>query len=137
MGISEIIDEGMKLPHTTMRSPYGPDTLCLEICGKQFALFDLSAEWDFYNVKSVPELSFRLRDRHITINPAFHMNKTHWNSVDIHSFPIHVHAAILRHAYMQTLKGLPKKTRIALFGSFEEFEHQYSASILRLESILL
>lgn len=137
MGLAEIIDEGMKLPHATIRSPYGPDTLCLEICGKQFALFDLSANWEFYNVKSNPDLSLMLRDRHNDINPAYHMNKTHWNSVDIDAFNIIVHAAILSHAYMQTIKGFPKKLKIELFGNLKEFETQYSKSIEKLKSILL
>ena len=33
------------------------------------------------NVKTVPELSELLRNAYESVIPAYHMNKTHWNSV--------------------------------------------------------
>ena len=137
MELTEIIDAGLKLQGTVMRSPYGPDTLCLEILGKQFALFDLSKEWDFYNVKSDPALSLLLRDRYDAIRPAFHMNKVHWNSIDISSFTMTAHSALLAHAYMQTIMGMPKKKQIELFGSPDNADKAHQQSINTLTAILL
>lgn len=135
--LTEIIDEGMGLPMVRMRSPFGVDTLTLEIRDKMFALFDLSKSWEFYNVKSDPDLSLLLRDRYSAIRPAFHMNKVHWNSIDIEAFPVEIHKAILIHAYMQTVKGMPKKSRIKLFGNLDAFNQNYEDSIKTIKKLLL
>ncbi len=53
MNIEEVRETALQLPHATERSPFGLDTLAIEIGGKMFCLFDLSAGgWDFYNLKS-------------------------------------------------------------------------------------
>lgn len=135
--LTEIVDEGMTLPMVRMRSPFGVDTLTLEIRDKMFALFDLSKNWIFYNVKFDPNLSLLLRDRYSAIRPAFHMNKVHWNSIDIEAFPVEIHKAILIHAYMQTVKGMPKKSRIELFGDLDTFNEKYEESIKTLKTFLL
>ncbi len=115
MTIGEVIDCGMAFPHVTMRSPYGPDTLVLEIGGKQFCLLDLSGEWEFYNIKVDPDYSVELRDSYGSVRPGYHMNKKHWVSVDFRGdVPDSLHRSLLRHAYDVTMRGLPKKVQAAL-----------------------
>lgn len=115
MNIEIVREMGLSLPHTTERCPYGPDCLVLEIGGKQFCLLDLSGEWDFYNLKVDPDYSIALQDRFEGIRPGFHMNKRHWVSVDYHGdLPDSLQRDLIRHAYFQTAKGLPKKTLKAL-----------------------
>ena len=47
MNIEEVRETALQLPHATERSPFGLDTLAIEIGGKMFCLFDLSAGgWD-------------------------------------------------------------------------------------------
>ena len=115
MNIEEVRKIGLSLPYATERSPYGPDTLSLEIGGKQFCLMTLDGEWNFYNLKIDPEYSEELRIRYTGIRPGYHMNKKHWISVDFDGdIPYGLHKSLIEHAYYQTAKGLPKKTRIQI-----------------------
>lgn len=112
MNIEEVREYGLSLPHATERCPFGPDTLSLEIGGKMFCLFDLSGQWQFYNLKIDPELSIELREKHSSIRPSYHMNKKHWVSVDFNSrLPLTTEQELIRHAYLQTAKGLSRKLR--------------------------
>ncbi len=115
MNIEEVREFGLGLPHVTERCPYGPETLCLEIGGKQFCLIALDGEWDFYNLKLDPEYSIELQERYGDIRPGYHMNKKHWVSVSFEGdVPDTLQRAMIVHAYYQTAKGLPKKTLSAL-----------------------
>ncbi len=115
MNIEEVRYIGLSLPHATERCPYGPDTLCLEIGGKQFCLMTLAGEWDFYNLKVDPDYSEELRSRYSGIRPGYHMNKKHWISVDFNGdVPYSLHKSLIEHAYYQTAKGLTKKMRVEL-----------------------
>lgn len=115
MNIEEVRNIGLSLPFATERCPFGPDTLALEIGGKMFCLLDLSSEWDFYNIKVDPEYSEQLRERYDSIFPAYHMNKRHWVSVRFQGdVSEQLHHELIRHAYQQTLKGLPRKLQAAL-----------------------
>ena len=112
MDIEEIREVGLGLPHATERCPFGPDTLALEIGGKMFCLFDLSGEWQFYNLKVDPDYSIELQDRYPEVRPGYHMNKRHWISIDYqNSIPLRIEKELIRHAYQQTAKGLTKKLR--------------------------
>lgn len=112
MNIQEVRDFCLSLPHATERSPFGPDTLSLEIGGKIFCLMDLSGQWQFYNIKVNPDFSIELRDRFSSVRPGYHMNKRHWISVDFdNDIPPKTEREILRHAYRCTAAGLTLKLR--------------------------
>ncbi len=76
---------------------------------------DLSGEWNFYSLKCDPELSMILRSKYPAIKPAYHLNKKHWSSVEFNFADVNFHKAILYHAYLQTLKCMPKKYSVSLF----------------------
>lgn len=113
MNIEEVRETALQLPHATERSPFGLDTLAIEIGGKMFCLFDLSAGgWDFYNLKVDPAYAEELRERYASIRPGYHMNKRHWISVDFDGdVPDSLHRELIAHAYRQTAKGLTLKMR--------------------------
>ena len=111
MNIEEVREAGLQLPHVTERCPYGPDTLCLEIGGKQFCLICLEG-WQFYNLKVDPEYSIELRERYSSIRPGYHMNKKHWISVDYYGdVPDSLQRELIVHAYHRTAAGLSRKLR--------------------------
>ena len=133
MTIGEIVDYAEALPHVTRRTPYGPDALALEIYGKQFGLLDLSGKWDFYNLKANPDLSLVLRDRYKGIRQGYHMNKVHWNSIDLcGDVPAKLHEDLLYHAYLQTVACMPRKYRTELFGSAEKFDEAYQSLLKKI-----
>lgn len=115
MDIESLWKFGMTLPHATYRSPFGPDTLALEIGGKMFALLDLSAEWNFYNIKVDIDRGIELRDRYDSIRPAYHMDKQRWISVDFDGhLPDSMHHQLLIDSYREVLRGMSRKKRSSL-----------------------
>ncbi|MCM1041998.1 MAG: MmcQ/YjbR family DNA-binding protein [Bacteroides sp.] len=117
MNIEEVRDKALSLPFVTERQPYGPDSLVFEIGGKQFCLVDLTAKWQFYNLKVDPEYSLQLQESYASVRPGFHMNKKHWISLDYYGdVPDHLQYELIEHAYHQTIKGLPKKVRAEIEG---------------------
>jgi predicted DNA-binding protein (MmcQ/YjbR family) len=50
--------------------------------GKMFALADVDL-FESINLKCDPERSMELRERFSGIEPGFHMNKRHWNTVSM------------------------------------------------------
>lgn len=60
--------------------PFGDDTLVFKINGKIFALVNLDGDLSI-NLKCDPALAIDLRERHSSVIPGYHMNKTHWNTV--------------------------------------------------------
>jgi predicted DNA-binding protein (MmcQ/YjbR family) len=48
--------------------PFGPETLVLRVGGKIFAITGL-------------DRAVELREQYAEVQPGFHMNKTHWNTV--------------------------------------------------------
>lgn len=61
--------------------PFDKETLVLKVGGKMFLLMSLERQPLSIVVKTDPEWSIELRERHPQITGAYHMNKTHWNSV--------------------------------------------------------
>ena len=64
---------------------------------------------DRLNLKADPEYVLELRERYPAILPGYHMNKKHWNSVNVDQlgdwkFIRH----LIDHSYEQVVKGLPK-----------------------------
>lgn len=61
--------------------PFGPETLVYKVMGKMFLLTGFEYNPVQYNVKCDPERAISLRESYSCILPAYHMNKTHWNTV--------------------------------------------------------
>ena len=61
--------------------PFGPDTLVYKVRGKIFLLTSLDEDPISFNVKCDPELAMELRERFLCVQPGYHMNKKHWNTI--------------------------------------------------------
>ena len=64
----------------TEEFPFGEDTLVYKVLGKMFALTNID-DFSSVNLKCDPELAVELRERYEAVQPGYHMNKTHWNTV--------------------------------------------------------
>jgi predicted DNA-binding protein (MmcQ/YjbR family) len=64
-------------------TPFGPDVLVFKVSGKMFALAALDEVPTRVNLKCDPDLALELRDRYEQVTPGYHMNKKHWNTVEI------------------------------------------------------
>ncbi len=61
--------------------PFDEVTLVFKVMGKMFALTGLAREDFTVNLKCDPDWAQELRESHYQIQPGFHMNKKHWNTV--------------------------------------------------------
>ena len=66
----------------TEELPFGPDVLVFKVMGKMFALTDVD-EFESVNLKCDPEKAIELREQYEFVQPGYHMNKAHWNTVEM------------------------------------------------------
>lgn len=109
MNIEELRDHCLQLPGVTEDFPFGEDTLVFRVGGKIFLLTGL-ANGNRFNVKCDPELAVELRERHHEVQPGYHMNKKHWNTVYMDGQLTNKQICeMVKHSYDLILKSLPKK----------------------------
>ena len=83
MDLAEFREYCLSKPDATEGTPFGPDTLVFKVAGKIFAITALDEIPARANLKCEPDLALELRDRYEQVRPGYHMNKKHWNTVDI------------------------------------------------------
>lgn len=117
MNIEEFRDLCLSFPETTEDTPFGPDTLVFKVKGKMFALTDLEM-FKSINLKCDPEEAVDLRTHYSAVRPGYHMNKNHWNTIDMDgSIPDKLLKQWVRNSYILVVEKLPKKLRTELWKS--------------------
>lgn len=66
----------------TEEFPFDESTLVFKVVGKMFALTDVD-DFKSVNLKCEPEKAIELRERHSAIKSGYHMNKKHWNTIEM------------------------------------------------------
>jgi len=82
MNIEELRNYCLCKKAVTEGFPFDEVTLVFKVMGKIFALVNLDSDLSV-NLKCLPEKAIELREHHPAVIPAYHMNKTHWNTVNI------------------------------------------------------
>lgn len=82
MNIEELREYCISKEWVTEDFPFDETTLVFKVAGKMFALTDLEGELSV-NLKCDPTVAIDLRERYLCVRPGFHMNKKHWNTIDI------------------------------------------------------
>ncbi len=96
-------------PNATEGTPFGPDNLVFKVSGKMFALASLDEVPPRVNLKCDPERALDLRDLYEEVQPGYHMNKKHWNTVVLSGgVPDNEVRAMIDHSYELVAAGLPK-----------------------------
>ena len=99
-------------PGATEDMPFGEDVLVFRVGGKMFALAALDEIPTTTNLKCDPDLALELRDRYEQVQPGYHMNKKHWNTVEIDSeIPEAELREMIDHSYKLVVKRLPSAKR--------------------------
>ena len=97
--------------------PFGEETLVFKVMGKMFALTGLDSPEFTVNLKCSPDRAEELREEHPEIRPGWHMNKTHWNTVEFETgLEDSFLCELIDHSYELVVKGLSKKVREELEG---------------------
>ena len=109
MDLAEFREYCLTKPSATEGTPFGPDVLVFKVSGKMFALAALDELPTTVNLKCDPDLALDLRDRYEQVRPGYHMNKKHWNTVEIESgIPDAELRKMIDHSYELVIKRLPK-----------------------------
>ena len=109
MDLAEFREYCLSKPNTTEGTPFGPDVIVFKVAGKMFALAALEEVPPTVNLKCDPDLSLDLRDQYEQVRPGYHMNKKHWNTVEIESgIPDLELRKMIDHSYELVIKRLPK-----------------------------
>ena len=81
MNVEEITEYCLSKNGTSEDFPFDEETLVFKVMGKMFALIPLERIPLQINLKCDPELAVELRERYQAVQPGFHMNKNHWNTI--------------------------------------------------------
>ena len=95
--------------------PFGPDTAVYKVGGKMFALLPHSAKPPRVSLKCDPEWSELLRKAYAAVQPGYHLNKKHWNTVLLDgSIPDEELGELIAHSYELVVESLPHRVRATL-----------------------
>ena len=109
MDLAEFREYCLTKPGSTEGTPFGPDVFVFKVSGKMFALAALDELPTTVNLKCDPDLALDLRDRYEEVRPGYHMNKKHWNTVQIEgAIPDAELRKMIDHSYELVIKRLPK-----------------------------
>ncbi len=104
----------LSLPAVTEGFPFGETVIVFKVGEKIFALADAEL-FATVNLKCDPELAIELRERYPAVIPGYHMNKKHWNTVEMDGS---ISAKLLKewtlHSYHLVAASLPAKLRSEL-----------------------
>ena len=114
MNIESLRDYCLAKPGVAETLPFGPDTLVFKVADKMFLLVGLENP-DSFNVKCDPEKAVSLREEYEEVQPGYHMNKTHWNTVSIRGRLTEAQLKeMIDHSYELVVSSLPKSKQESL-----------------------
>ncbi len=97
--------------------PFGDDVAVFKVGGKVFALISLTDTPGRVTLKCDPDWAVELRAQYAAVQPGYHTNKRHWNTVTLdRSVDQSEIQAMLTHSYELVLASLTKAQRASLFG---------------------
>lgn len=94
--------------------PFGPDPLVMKVGGKMFALITVPGDEAAVRIslKCDPVIAANMREQHECVQPGYHLNKKHWNTVIADgSLPMDDLKAMIDHSYNLVLSSLTKAVR--------------------------
>lgn len=111
MNIEEFYTYCLQKKGVSEHFPFDDQTLVFKVASKIFALTDVT-NFNSINLKCDPERATELREQFVAVQPGYHMNKKHWNTITLFSdLDDQLLKALIDHSYQLVLSSLPKKTR--------------------------
>jgi len=83
MNIEQIREYCIKKKGVTEEFPFDEETLVFKVAGKIFLLASLESIPLQINLKCDPEKAIELREEFESVQPGYHMNKAHWNTITL------------------------------------------------------
>lgn len=82
MNIETLREHCLKLTATSESFPFDNETLVFKVVDKMFCLAGIE-HFESFTVKCLPERAEELREQYPAVQPGYHMNKRHWNTVSV------------------------------------------------------
>lgn len=82
MNIEELRDYCLSLKGATEDFPFDESTLVFKVISRIFCITDLKDKFSVA-LKNDPEKNIELREEYPAVKPGYHLNKVHWNTVEI------------------------------------------------------
>jgi predicted DNA-binding protein (MmcQ/YjbR family) len=112
---ADVRERCLELPGTTEEFPFRPELSVFKVSGKVFALTGLDQRPLRISLKCEPGLAEQLRATYSAIRPGYHLNKRHWNTVNVDgSLPDRLVLEMIEDSYDLVVAGLPKKVQAQL-----------------------
>lgn len=112
MNIEQLREFCVQKPFVTEEFPFGPETLVFKVAGKMFALTGIDSPELTVNLKADPDYSVELREKYAEVQPGYHMNKLHWNTVSFEgSLPEELLKELIDHSYSLVVASFSKSKR--------------------------
>ena len=102
--------------------PFNETTLVFKVMGKIFALLNLEYPHSI-SLKCDPVRAIELREKYEDIKPGYHMNKKHWNMLDLTgTLDDKLIQELIDHSYDLVVSKLPRKTKEELDNLENKFD---------------
>jgi predicted DNA-binding protein (MmcQ/YjbR family) len=112
MDPTELREALLNFAGVTEEEPFGPDVIVYKVLGKMYALSAYENPLTV-NLKCEPVYALELRNQFEAVNPGYHMNKKHWNTVTIDgSISKETLQNMIQHSYDQVVLGMSKKDQL-------------------------
>jgi predicted DNA-binding protein (MmcQ/YjbR family) len=99
-------------PGAVATYPFGPQALVIKVSGKMFALIAEDTTPLRVSLKCEPAHAQFLRDNFPAVQPGYHLNKEHWNTVTLDgSIPEDGIRSMVDESYRLVVRGLSKAAR--------------------------
>lgn len=111
MDLETIREHCLKKSGVEETFPFDEETLVFKVAGKMFLLTNIALP-ESINIKCDPEKALELRERHEEIQPGWHMNKKHWNTVSLTGrLPQKLILQMIDDSYDLVVSGLTRKEK--------------------------
>ena len=122
-------------PASTEETPFGPDPLVYKVKSKIFALVAWNTTPLKVSLKCRPVHALMLRAEYPAVQPGYHLNKEHWNTVTLDgSVPEKEVRAMIDESYRLVVRGLTKRDRDELGGAYRADSARLCAVISSIDT---
>lgn len=111
MDVEWVRKECLTLPMTTEDMPFGDDIVAFRLHGKIFCLLSLNTA-DRMNLKADPDQAVTWRTAYPQVQPGYHMNKRHWNTVILEGMSERLLRKMIHHSFECVKTSLSRKLQL-------------------------